>query len=270
MKKHFSTICLTAVFLVGLSVLLYPTISNYINQKHQSEAIADYDASVAEMSEQDYSAYFDAAEQYNQKLRENPDAFYEPDQILGYEDTLNVSQSGIMGYITIDKLDVHLPIYHGTSATVLEIACGHLKGSSLPIGGESTHSVLSAHRGLPSAKLFTDLDKMEVGDTFTVTILNRVLTYEVDQISIVQPSVTESLQIEEGKDLCTLMTCTPYGINSERLLVRGRRVETEETKKLHVPADAFRMEPLVTAPFLAVPLLLGLLIGMVIRTRKKR
>lgn len=270
MKKNKSTYILILIFLVGLSVLLYPAVSNYVNQKHQTAAIATYDEKVSQMSENDYSDYFEAAEAYNQKLAEDPSAFYTPDEIEGYEETLDVSGTGIMGYISIEKLGVGLPIYHGTEAEVLEIACGHLKGSSLPVGGESTHCVLSAHRGLPSAKLFTDLDKMEEGDTFTVTVLNRVLTYEVDQISIVKPTETEGLQIENGKDYCTLMTCTPYGINSERLLVRGHRIPTDEKINLHVTTEAFQVEPMIVASVLAVPLLLLLLLWMLFYQKRKK
>lgn len=270
MKKNISNYILILIFLVGLSVMLYPTVSNYVNQRHQTEAEAAYDEKVSEMTEKDYTEYFEKAEEYNKKLAEDPDAFYAPDKIEGYEDILDISGTGIMGYITIDKLDVKLPIYHGTSAEVLEIACGHLKGSSLPVGGESTHSVLSAHRGLPSAKLFTNLDKMEEGDTFTVTVLNRVLTYQVDKISIVKPAEVEGLQIEDGKDYCTLMTCTPYGINTDRLLVRGHRIPTDEKKNTQVTTEAFRIEPLVVATVIAVPMLLMLLIGMLIYQKKKR
>ena len=270
MKKQISTWILILIFFVGLSVLLYPTISDYINEKHQSAAIASYDSKTAEMSETDYTRYFDEAEAYNAALAENPSLFYTPEELSGYKETLDVSGTGIMGYVSIDKLNVHLPIYHGTDATVLEIACGHLEGSSLPVGGESTHCVLSAHRGLPSARLFTDIDKLETGDTFQVTVLNRVLTYEVDQISIVLPTETEALQIEEGKDYCTLMTCTPYGINSHRLLVRGHRIPTTKTTRTYVTTEAFQIDPLLAASVIAVPLLLILLIWMLFSNKKKK
>ena len=174
------------------------------------------------------------------------DRFYEPSKLAGYEKTLDITGTGIMGYISIPKIKVELPIYHGTEDGVLQIACGHLEGSSLPVGGASTHAVLSAHRGLPSAKLFTNLDKLETEDTFTITILDRVLTYQVDEIAIVLPSETDKLQIEEGKDYCTLMTCTPYGINTHRLLVRGHRVETVKEKNIHVTAEAFQIEPVLS------------------------
>ena len=275
MKKNRSTIILILIFLVGLSVMLYPTVSDYINQKNQSRAVASYAEDVDKMSDVDYQAYFDAADAYNQRLNETPNAFYAPDQVSGYEETLDISGTGIMGYITIPKIGVELPIYHGTSDGVLQVAAGHLEGSSLPVGGVGTHAVISAHRGLPSAKLFTNLDELEVGDTFTVTVLDRVLTYEVDLISIVLPTETDLLLPVEGKDYVTLMTCTPYGINTHRLLVRGRRIETPENEThIRVTADAFRIEPIIVAPILAVPMLVVVLIGMLaaphLRKRKNK
>ena len=271
MKKNRSNIILILIFLVGLSVMLYPTISDYVNQKNQSRAVASYSEEVENLSDVDYQAYFDAADDYNRRLAETPDAFYRPEEVSGYTDTLDVSGTGIMGYITISKIGVELPVYHGTSDGVLQVAAGHLEGSSLPVGGAGTHAVISAHRGLPSAKLFTNLDELEVGDTFTITVLDRVLTYEVDQISIVLPTETDLLQPVEGKDYVTLMTCTPYGINTHRLLVRGRRVETpDQYKHLRVTAEALKIEPIIVAPIMALPMLLILLIGMLISTRKPK
>ena len=275
MKKNRSTIILILIFLVGLSVMLYPTVSDYINQKNQSRAVASYSEEVENLSDVDYQAYFNAADDYNRRLAETPDAFYRPDEVSGYTDTLDVSGTGIMGYITISKIGVELPIYHGTSDGVLQVAAGHLEGSSLPVGGAGTHAVISAHRGLPSAKLFTNLDELEVGDTFTITVLDRVLTYEVDQISIVLPTETDLLQPVEGKDYVTLMTCTPYGINTHRLLVRGKRIENAENQKhIRVTADALRIEPIIVAPALAVPMLLVLLVVMLavphLRKRKNQ
>ena len=275
MKKNRSTIILILIFLVGLSVMLYPTVSDYINQKNQSRAVASYSEEVENLSDVDYQAYFDAADDYNRRLAETPDAFYRPEQVSGYTDTLDVSGTGIMGYITISKIGVELPVYHGTSDGVLQVAAGHLEGSSLPVGGAGTHAVISAHRGLPSAKLFTNLDELEVGDTFTITVLDRVLTYEVDQISIVLPTETDLLQPVEGKDYVTLMTCTPYGINTHRLLVRGKRIENAENQKhIRVTADALRIEPIIVAPALAVPMLLVLLVVMLavphLRKRKNQ
>ena len=275
MKKNRSNIILILIFLVGLSVMLYPTVSDYINQKNQSRAVASYSEEVENLSDVDYQAYFDAADDYNRRLAETPDAFYRPEEVSGYTDTLDVSGTGIMGYITIPKIGVELPIYHGTSDGVLQVAAGHLEGSSLPVGGAGTHAVISAHRGLPSAKLFTNLDELEVGDTFTITVLDRVLTYEVDQISIVLPTETDLLQPVEGKDYVTLMTCTPYGINTHRLLVRGKRIENAENQKhIRVTADALRIEPIIVAPALAVPMLLVLLVVMLavphLRKRKNQ
>ena len=275
MKKNRSTIILILIFLVGLSVMLYPTVSDYVNQRHQSRALASYDETVNEMSDADYTAYLEAADAYNQRLAATPNAFFTPEQVSGYDETLDVSGTGIMGYITIPKISVELPIYHGTDEGVLQVAAGHLEGSSLPVGGAGTHAVISAHRGLPSAKLFTNLDELEVGDRFTITVLNRVLTYEVDQISIVLPTEIDQLLPTEGMDYVTLMTCTPYGINTHRLLVRGKRVETTESQKhIRVAADAFRIEPIIVAPILAIPMLLAALVGVLVaphlRKRSKR
>lgn len=214
MKKNLSSIILVLVFFIGLSVLLYPTISDYVNSKTQSRAIASYDEDLAKMEPEDFSAFFEAADAYNAALRENPMAFYDPELVSGYDDALNVSGSGIMGYVSIEKIKVELPVYHGTDEGVLQVAAGHLEGSSLPVGGPGTHCVLSAHRGLPSAKLFTNLDQLEIGDVFTMTVLDRLLTYEIDQIRIVEPHEVDELLIKDGEDYCTLLTCTPYGINS--------------------------------------------------------
>lgn len=275
MRKNLSTIILILIFLVGLSVMLYPSVSDAVNRKHQSRAVAGYAEEVEQLSDADYQTYFDAADAYNRQLNTTPNAFYKPDLVSGYAQTLDISGTGIMGYITIPKISVELPIYHGTDEGVLQVAAGHLEGSSLPVGGAGTHAVISAHRGLPSAKLFTNLDELEVGDRFTITVLNRVLTYEVDQISIVLPTEIDQLLPTEGMDYVTLMTCTPYGINTHRLLVRGKRVETTERQKhIRVAADAFRIEPTIVAPILAIPMLLAALVGVLVaphlRKRSKR
>ena len=271
MKKNKSTIILILVFFVGLSVMLYPTISDYVNQRNQSRAVASYAQDVDAMTDADYSAYFDAADAFNAQVAANENALYRPDQLTGYNETLDITGTGIMGYITISKIGVELPIYHGTSDSVLQIAAGHLEGTSLPVGGASTHAVISAHRGLPSAKLFTHLDRLEVGDTFTITVLDRVLTYEVDKISIVLPTEVDELKVVDGKDYVTLMTCTPYGINSHRLLVRGRRIETpDKLKHIRVTADAIKIEPIITAPIMALPLLLVLLLWLLFSNRKHK
>ena len=271
MKKNKSTIILILVFFVGLSVMLYPTLSDYVNQRHQSRAVATYAEDVDKLTDADYSAYFEAADAFNAQIAADPDALYFPQRFPTYESTLDVTGTGIMGYITIEKIGVELPIYHGTSDSVLQIAAGHLEGTSLPVGGKSTHAVISAHRGLPSAKLFTNLDRLEVGDTFTITVLDRVLTYEVDNISIVLPTETANLKVVDGKDYVTLMTCTPYGINTHRLLVRGRRITTpDKLKHIRVTADAVKIEPIITAPIMALPLLLVLLLWLLFSNRKRK
>lgn len=270
MKKNKSTIILIFVFFVGLSVMLYPTISDYVNQLHQTRAVANYAADVDKLSDADYTAYFEAADAFNAQIAADPDALYFPDRFPSYESTLDVTGTGIMGYITIEKIGVELPIYHGTSDAVLQVAAGHLEGTSLPVGGASTHAVISAHRGLPSAKLFTNLDQLEVGDTFTITVLDRTFTYEVDNISIVLPTETDSLKVVDGKDYVTLMTCTPYGINTHRLLVRGRRITTpDKLKHIRVTSDAIKIEPLLTAPIMALPLLLVLLFWLLFAPSKR-
>ena len=271
MKKHSGTILLVLIFFVGLAVMLYPTISDYINQRNQTRVVNSYAQQVDGLSDADYTAYFDAADVFNQELAADPDALYHADHFSTYSTTLDVTGTGIMGYITIPRIGVELPIYHGTSDAVLQVAAGHLEGTSLPVGGESTHAVISAHRGLPSAKLFTNLDQLEVGDTFTITVLDRELTYEVDKISIVLPTEVDELKVVDGKDYVTLMTCTPYGINTHRLLVRGHRVETpDQYKHIRVTAEALKIEPIIVAPVMALPMLLILLIGMLLSTRKRK
>lgn len=270
MKKNSSTIILLVVFLLGLSLLLYPSFSNYWNSFTSSKAIGSYAEQVAGMDEDRYQRIWESAYAYNQALTTRSNQYILTEEMNGeYQELLNVGGTGIMGYIEIASLGVSLPIYHGTSDAVLQIAVGHLDWTSLPVGGEGTHCVLSGHRGLPSAKLFTNLDKLVVGDTFILRVLDEILTYEVDQILIVEPHVTENLHIEEGKDYCTLVTCTPYGINSHRLLVRGHRVENAaEARIVRVTADAIQIEPIIVAPILAAPMLLVLLI--VTLTPKKR
>lgn len=229
-------------------------------------------SAVADMTEEDYDTYWEAAEAYNVALAKigSEEAITDTDLVdEDYWDLLDITGTGVMGYITIDKIDVELPIYHGTDASVLAAGAGHLEGSSLPVGGESTHSVISAHRGLPSALLFTRLDVLEEGDTFTLTVLDQVLTYEVDQITIVLPEEIENLYIEEGEDYCTLMTCTPYGVNSHRLLVRGKRTGNAESR-IHVNAEAYRIDTLIVSALIAVPLLLILLIWLLVSTRRKK
>lgn len=272
MKKHISTIIFVLVFLVGLAVMLYPTVSDYVNSKHQTRAIASYQDTVSDMDEKEYEKLLAEAEAYNKLLAETPEAFYKPELLKDYEDILDVTGTGVMGVISIPKINVNLPIYHGTSDGVLQEAAGHLQGTSFPVGGKSTHSVICGHRGLPSATLFTHLDRLEEGDTFTITVLNRTITYKVDLISIVDPDEVDKLQITDGKDYCTLQTCTPYGINTQRLLVRGVRVANAEEDPdwdALITADAYKVEPIVIAPLVAVPILLLLVIGVFVLKKKR-
>jgi sortase A len=251
---------------IGVCGLLYPSVSQYWNSKTQTRAVENYQAILDSLKEEDYSAFFQEAERYNKALNELKDHLADYRDLEGYDRILNVSGNGIMGYVAIPKLSVELPVYHGISPEVLNIACGHLEGTSLPVGGENTHCVLSAHRGLPHAKLFTELDKMELGDTFTVTVLDQTVTYQVDQIKVVRPSEIDDVRIVGGQDLCTLLTCTPYGINSHRLLVRGRRIENAPPV-LYVTSDAYRIDSLVATPIVAAPILFVLLIVLMVKYR---
>ena len=271
-QKNLSNIILIVVFFVGLSVLLYPTVSDYWNSLHQSRAIATYSDAVEEMDTSDYERMWAEAEAYNEKLYESGHGLgLAEDEKEEYESILDVSGTGIMSYIEIPSIKCSLPIYHGTDEAILQIAVGHIEGSSLPVGGKSTHCVLSGHRGLPSAKLFSDLDKLEEGDLFMIRTLNETLTYEVDKIRIVLPEEIDDLKIVEGEDLCTLVTCTPYGINTHRLLVRGHRVANlEDADNIRVTAEAMQVDTRIVAAFVAVPILLILLIYLLVSTRKKR
>ena len=225
-KSSTSTILLVILFLAGLSLLLYPSISNYVNSRNQTRVITNYTQSVNDLDAEKYAALQAEAEAYNQALQDRENPYTLPDDLLAqYEELLNVSGSGVMGYIEIPSINCTLPIYHGTDEAVLQVAIGHLEWTSLPVGGESTHSVISGHRGLPSAELLTHIDKMDEGDRFYVHVLDKILEYRVNNIAVVEPDDTSLLHITEGKDYMTLVTCTPYGINSHRLLVRGERVE---------------------------------------------
>lgn len=271
MKNHRSTILLILILLIGLSLMLYPSFADWWNSFHSSRAIASYVEQVANIDDAQYEELWDAAWDYNQSLLHRPNDFLLSDEQQEiYKSLLDIGGNGIMGYIEIPVIDVMLPIYHGTGESVLQIAVGHLDWTSLPVGGAGSHCVVSGHRGLPSARLFTDLDKLKVGDVFMLHVLNEILTYEIDQILIVEPQDTDPLLIEPGKDLCTMITCTPYGINSHRMLVRGHRIESqEEAKVIRITADAVRIEPLMVAPFVAVPILLVLLIILLLPKQKK-
>jgi sortase A len=271
-SNRIITIVLILIFLAGLSLLLYPPISDYWNSFHQSRAIASYSEQVADIVDNNYEELLADANVYNHNLLDKPNRYNLSDEELAeYKELLNVTGNGMMGYIEIPSIKCNLPIYHGIDDSVLQIAAGHIEGTSLPVGGESTHCVISGHRGLPSAKLFTDLDKMVVGDDFIIRVLDEVLTYEVDQIRIVLPSEMDDLKIEKKKDYFTLVTCTPYGINTHRLLVRGHRIENQaDSNRVRVTADAIQIEPLIVAPIVAVPMLLILLILLLLPKQPKK
>lgn len=269
MKKHKTTFFMVLFFFIGLLILLYPSLSNLYNQKNQSKAIIDYEAIIKTVGIKDYSSEFEKAIEYNNKLSSMNNHLATYRTLKNYNELINVNNNGMMGYITIDKIKVELPIYHGTDSKILSFAAGHLEGSSLPIGGEGTHSVISAHRGLPSSKLFTDLDKLEIGDTFTIKILNKTLTYEVDQVKIVFPKEIENLKIEKDKDYVTLLTCTPYGINTHRLLVRAHRIENQKAKT-YIVTEGYRINNMIVMPILAIPIILILLIMILLKPIEKK
>ena len=269
MRKHKTVIFLTLGFLAGICILLYPAFSDFWNSKTQSRAIVNYESVLEQMDPQDYSAVFENAYAYNDALYKTKNPLLNHKNVPGYYEALKVTDSGMIGYLKIDRIGVELPIYHGTSEDVLNKGVGHLEGSSLPVGGENTHSVMSAHRGLPSAKLFTDLDRLEIGDTFQIVVLDQLLTYQVDQVKVITPTELGDLQIIEGGDYCTLFTCTPYGINTHRLLVRGVRIETIQEKPIiYVSNEAFRIEPLLVTPAVAAPMLFVLLIHLLVKYRE--
>lgn len=271
MKKKISTITISIMFLAGLSLLLYPFVSDQWNTYRQKRLISSYDEQIVEKEEAgeiDYDSEWEKANAYNEALLPSilPDSFAvaeaSGEEDKEYMSSLNLNGDGMMGYVEIPKINVKVPVYHTTEEEVLERAAGHLEGSSLPVGGASTHSVISAHRGLPSAKLFTDLDKLEEGDHFLLSVLNEILCYEVDQVSIVEPEETEGLSVEDGEDLVTLLTCTPYGVNSHRLLVRGHRVPYEEVDMEKVPTGLLQGASLHTNYLLWV--IVGLAVTMLV------
>lgn len=272
MKKHLSTILITILFLAGFSVLLYPTVSNYVNSKHQTQAIASYEKRMKNMDKSSYDAIIQEARAYNEQILSNQARFAMQGKELEHYLHLLGSTGGAIGYIEIDSIDVSLPLYLGDSSAVLRVGAGTMPGSSLPIGGTGTHSVITGHRGLPSSKLFTHLDQVKEGDLFVLHVLNETLTYQVDQIHIVEPKDLTKLEIDPDQDYCTLVTCTPYGINTHRMLVRGHRVENNShiNGADHVVADAIQIDFMLIAPILAIPLILLLLIGLFLRDRKKR
>ena len=283
-KHRVSNWVLVLILIIGIGIAAYPLISEYWNSLHQTRAIMGYAERVAEMSNEEYQGVWDNALEYNRKLASDPNPWDMSDEDMDeYERQLNVDGTGNMGFISIPKINVDLPIYHGTSDAVLQTSIGHIDGTSLPCGSVhsnpddysevefASHSVLSGHRGLPSAKLFSDLDAMEVGDVFFLTILDQTLTYQVDQITVIVPEDSSELVLFPGKDYCTLMTCTPYGINTHRLLVRGVRVENEkELLDVRVTADALKIDPLYVVPFIAGPVLLLMIIWVVLFAGRRR
>lgn len=275
MKKHISTILLLLVLLVGLSLVLYPSVSNWWNESRSSKVISDYSDLVAELEDEDYEEMWQAAIDYNASRVGAPNPYLlTPEQKQAYRDVLNLGGKGVMGYIEIPSIDVSLPVYHTVNEDILQVAVGHLEWSDLPVGGEGTHCVLSGHRGLPSAKLFTDLDDLRVGDTFMLRVLDGLLTYEVDQILIVNPNEVDDLRQVPGQDLCTLVTCTPYGVNTHRLLVRGHRIEnTPEALAVRITANAVPLDPFIVAVIVAVPMMLIAVTILIIgsnRAQKRR
>ena len=272
LAKHGVTIALVAVMLIGVGIFLYPIASNYINSLSQSYAVANYQDAVESTNQDELDQMLAKAQAWNAELAYkggslNSISGVELDE---YNALLNIEGINVMGYIEIDKINVRLPIYHSTGDDALAIGVGHLEGSSLPVGGESTHCVLMAHRGLPTSMLFTDLDRLEVGDTFAITVLAETRYYEVDQVLIVEPDDLSALHIEEGQDLCTLVTCTPYGVNTQRLLVRGHRTSAPNSD--YGSSDARIVDGLVVATVITAVLILALVVGLVIwtRTKKKR
>ena len=260
-KKWLVPLLLSLAFLAGLMMVLYPTISDVWNRRHSSHSIASYNEKVSSVTDTDYADEWQKALAFNEKIASLEGYELDEELLAEYNSIFDISGLGIMGYVQIPKLDVELPIYHGTSNSVLQIAIGHLEWSSLPTGGSSTHCVISGHRGLPSARLFTDLPKLSNGDVFYIRVLNELLTYEVDQILTVTPDDVEDLEIVEGQDYLTLVTCTPYGVNSHRLLVRGHRIQnTDDTRRLYITSDAVRIEPLIVVPLLAAPVIVLLVL----------
>ncbi len=272
MKRNILKYLLIFIFFLGIALLLYPAVSDYVNSRHQSTVIQSYQDAVENIGDDEKERMIKQAEEYNKRLAQTAGAFYDPDLVEGYMETLDITGTGIMGYLNIDKIDLELPVYHTVGRDVLQVAVGHLPGTSLPVGGKGTHTVLSGHRGLPSAKLFSDLDKMEIGDRFTITVLSEVYTYEVEQIKTVEPYEVDDLQIDPEKDLCTLFTCTPYGINTQRLFVTAVRVPTEKIDevRVHYTNEAYRVTPAIVAPIMAVPVLLILYIIMLVSGRRRR
>ena len=269
MRRRLGNILLTLAFVVGIALLAYPSFSDWWNTFHQTRAIAGYTAKVANMDKEEFDRMWAEAGAFNEYLSKKTNRFnLTQEELATYNSILDVTGTGIMGYIDIPSIKISLPIYHGTDESILQIAIGHIAGTSFPIGGEGTHAAVSGHRGLPSARLFTDIDKLQAGDKFLLQMLDRTLTYEVDQIRIVLPQELQDLEIDPYQDYVTLITCTPYGVNTHRLLVRGHRVDNDNTDATRITADAMRFEPVIVAPLVAAPILLVLLIILLVSTSK--
>ncbi len=271
--KHKLLKCgLVFAFFLGITLILYPPVSDYINTRNQSRVVQNYQDTVSEISDNEKEEILLGAAEYNRRLSETPGAFYEPELVPGYAEALDVTGTGIMGYLNIDKIHLELPVYHTVEPEVLQIAVGHLPGTSLPVGGMGCHTVISGHRGLPNAKLFSDLNKLEIGDRFTITVLDEVFTYQVERTETVEPYEVDNLQIEPGEDLCTLFTCTPYGVNTQRLFVRGKRVPNDklEERRVYYKNEAYRVTPAIVAPVIAAPVLLILYVLMIVFGNRKR
>lgn len=268
-KNKWSTFILLVLFFIGLCVMLYPALSSYWNSRTQSAAITDYEEMLKSMPKADYDKLFEDARKYNADLYALPTPLTEHHRLDGYNNILDISGTGMMGYITIDKIGVELPVYHGTSEAVLGSASGHVEGTSFPVDGESVHAVISAHRGLPAATLFTNLDHLELGDSFKVTVLDRTFTYQVDQIKVVTPDDSSEITVREGEEYCTLLTCTPYGINTHRLLVRGKLSDSSQEKNVYVTSDAYQIDTLIVTPIVALPMLFVLIMIVLFKPVKK-
>lgn len=267
MKKKLINLFIALIFIIGLSLLIYPSFSNYWNQRHQTRAIAGYEEKVEDLTEKQYEKLWNDATLYNKNLRHTMYALNDDEKKV-YNETLDVTGTGMMGYVEIPKINVSLPIYHGTDAEILQIAIGHIPGTSLPVGGESTHCVISGHRGLPSAQLFTDIDQLKTGDAFMLQILDQTLYYEVDQIKTVLPTQKDDLKIVEGQDYCTLMTCTPYGVNTHRLLVRGHRINKTN---LRIRRDLVKTDPVILDIFwIALAIIIAFIWYWTSRKQKER
>jgi sortase A len=265
-----TTFILVAILLLGVALVAYPSVSNWWNEVRSTRAVTNYQEEVQEMDQNRHDMMLEAAHRYNAGLSRLYAARLSEEKKAEYEQLLNIGGNGIMGYIDIERINALLPIYHGTDEYVLQKGIGHVEWSSLPVGGEGTHCVLSGHRGLPSAKLFSDLDVLDIGDVFSLVVMDEVFSYEIDQIRIVEPKEVEELMITPGQDYCTLVTCTPYGVNSHRILARGHRVETEKQSRIRVVSDATRVSNIIVAPFVAIPLALLLFAADRVLTVRRR